>query len=471
MTSIWSDERPRILTEKRELPLTAEVVVIGGGMAGLLCAFLLKEAGIDAIVLEADEVSSGQTGNTTAKITSQHGLVYDKLTKTFDEQTAGKYGRLNQMAIDEYERIIKERKIECEFVRVPAYLYTKTVDGSEQLEREKTAAKKAGIPASIVYETELPFPVKLALKFENQAQFHPLKFLRSIVGELDIYEQTRVTWIRGNSVITDCGIVEAKKIVMATHFPFVNFPGFYFARMHQERSYVLAVQAAVKSTDTVADQGKFGWPTESWEELHGMYYGIDADGLSFRGIRGENFEIASGAPVILLGGKGHRTGVQQKTDPFESLRSEAVNLWPGYREVTYWSAQDCMTLDSLPYIGVFSKQRPDWYVATGFGKWGMTNSMASAMIIRDLIVGRPSPYVEVVSPQRKWTKQAGRALAKEFGFTVKNFVTLKGPRCPHLGCRLKWNRYEKTWDCPCHGSRFREDGTILDNPAQLDVNS
>ena len=438
MRSIWSDERPRILTDRKELPKSVEVAIIGGGMAGLLCAFLLKESRVQAIVLEASEVCSGQTRNTTAKITSQHGLIYAKLANIFGEQTASKFGRLNERAIDEYERIIRGCGIECGFKRLPSYLYTKTEKGTESLERERTEAKRAGIKASIVYETELPFSVKMALKYENQAQFHPLEFLSSIVKELNIYEHERVLRVKGNQIITEHGSLEAKKIIFATHFPFVNVPGFYFAKMHQERSYVLGVRV----------------PEAGLEQ--GMYYGIDQDGLSFRREK----------DVILVGGKSHRTGVQQAQDPYEALRKDVGTFWPGYEEVASWAAQDCMTLDSLPYIGVYSRQRPNWYVATGFEKWGMTGSMAAAMVIRDLVVGNPNPYASIVSPQRPWTKQAICMLLQEGANTVKNFVTLKGPRCPHLGCRLKWNRYERTWDCPCHGSRFQEDGAILDNPAQ-----
>ncbi|MBE5971635.1 MAG: FAD-dependent oxidoreductase [Lachnoclostridium sp.] len=443
MRSIWSDEKPCILTEKKPLPQSAEVVIIGGGMAGLLCAYLLKESGVQAIVLEAAEICSGQTKNTTAKITSQHGLIYAKLAGIFDSETASRFGRLNERAIDEYERIVRGRGIDCEFKRLPSYLYTKTEQGIKDLERERAEAMKAGIRASIVYETELPFPVKMALKYENQAQFHPLRFLDGIVDGLDVYEQVRVLRVKGNEVLTERGSLKAKHIIFATHFPFPNVPGFYFAKMHQERSYVLGVR--------LPESGSTG-------QMEGMYYGIDQDGLSFR----------SAGDVILVGGKSHRTGVQQLQNPYEALRRETKSFWPEFEETARWSAQDCMTLDSLPYIGVFSKWRPNWYVATGFEKWGMTGSMAAAMVIRDLIVGNANPYASMVAPQRPWTKQAARMLLCEGIHTMKNFLSLQKPRCPHLGCRLKWNRYERTWDCPCHGSRFKEDGTLLDNPAQRD---
>lgn len=438
MNSIWSEKQPRILSKEKTLPERVEVVIIGGGIAGLLCAFLLKEAGIETIVLEADRVCSGQTKNTTAKITSQHELIYDKLTKVFGEETAGYYGQINQKAIDEYERIVNERKIQCGFERLPAFLYTKTGEGASKLEKERTAAKKAGIPATIVYETQLPFRVKAALKYEQQAQFHPLEFLSEIAKELDIYEYTRVICVEGHEVVTERGNVTAETIVFATHFPFVNFPGLYFARMHQERSYVLALR-----------------PRRP-KDLNGMYYGIDADGLSLR----------NAGELVLLGGSGHRTGVVPEEDPYEKLRKEARRLWKDYEEVACWAAQDCMTLDSLPYVGQFSRSTPDWYVMTGFRKWGMTGAMAAAMAIRDMLIGQSSLEWEIFSPQRKFTLEAGKNLLMELGNTIVNFATWKRPRCPHLGCRLVWNSYEKTWDCPCHGSRLREDGTVIDNPAQ-----
>lgn len=462
MESIWLETWPRILADMKKLPKKAEVVVIGGGMAGLLCAYKLKEAGISAIVLEADKICSGQTKNTTAKITSQHGLVYTKLARDLGEDVAAEYGRMNERAIDEFEKIIQERHIDCDFIRTEAYLYTKTEPGALVLERECELAKKSGIAASLVAETELPFEINRALKYERQAQFHPLKFLNGIVSDLDIYEKTRVIRISGNEISTNRGEIEAKKIVIATHFPFVNFPGFYFARMHQERSYVVAVDVREKGNTLAVgkketDGERENKNAESWK---GMYYGIDADGLSFR----------SADDLILVGGKSDRTGIQQGRNSFDVLWGEAKRLWPECRKVAAWAAQDCMTLDGLPYIGRFSNSRPDWYVVTGFEKWGMTNSMIAALAIRDLIAGRGEENWKCVSPQRKMTAKAFRTLMQEGAVTAKNFLTWKKPRCPHLGCRLVWNPYEKSWDCPCHGSRFAENGTLIDNPAQRELN-
>ena len=196
--------------------------------------------------------------------------------------------------------------------------------------------------------------------------------------------------------------------------------------------------------------------------LIGVYYGIDPDGVSIR----------SAGDMVLVGGKSERTGVRQIEDPYQALREAARHLFPDGEEVAHWAAQDCMTLDKLPFIGRFSKARPYWYAATGFEKWGMTNSMIAAMAIRDLITGKEDTDWKCVSPQRKLTGKAIQTLMKEMVMTSKNFVSFRKPRCPHLGCRLVWNPYEHTWDCPCHGSRFAEDGYLIDNPAQksLDEN-
>lgn len=449
MKSIWNERGPADKRDKRKLPAKAEAAVIGGGMAGILCGWLLQEAGVEVIVLEADAVGSGQTGKTTAKITSQHGLIYDRLTESMGEEAAGQYGRANQAAIDEYERIIKKKKIDCSFIRIPAYLYTGTDEGACRLERERTAAVKAGIPASIVYETDLPFPVKMALKFENQAQFSPLDFLYGLAEELTVYEYTRVRKVKGHEIITSRGAITADKIIFATHFPLPNWPGFYFAKMYQERSYVLAVK--------VSEAGK-----DSRDEktvLNGMYYGIDTEGLSFR----------STDSTVLLGGMGHRTGECRSGNSYINLRKKAGELWGKYEERAAWAAQDCMTLDSVPYIGTFSRLTPDWYVASGFGKWGMTSSMVAAMAIRDAITGRYNSDWKVFSPQRRTIKASWKNFLGHMGHTMKNFFVPGGPRCTHLGCRLRWNRTEKTWDCPCHGSRFEKAGNLIDNPAKKNM--
>ena len=280
MESIW---RADVEIRKREaLPgeMRVPVVVIGAGLAGILTAYYLKQAGIRAVVLEADRIGSGQTGNTTAKITSQHNLLYDRLIRTFGHGMAGQYARANESAIGEYERLIREKEIDCDFLGCPACLYSRTEEAL--LRREAEAAESLGIKASFGTDSELPFSVAGVVRFENQARFHPLKFLAAMAEEVEVYEQTKALKTEGMRVETARGCVEAEHIVFAAHFPFHNVPGYYFARMYQERSYVEALAGA--------------------ETLEGMYLGIDREGLSFR----------SQGDLLLLGGGSHRTGVNKR---------------------------------------------------------------------------------------------------------------------------------------------------------------
>lgn len=442
-------------------------------MAGVLTAHFLKQAGIECIILEEDRIGSGQTGNTTAKVTAQHGLIYDNLLQSVGKKQAGQYAAINQQAIERYRILIEKYAIDCGWEECPAYLYTGSDTG--RLRREYEAMKRLGMEAELTEETELPIRVKLALKLDGQGRFHPLKFLYRIAEDLEIYENTKVKRIEGHVVLTEKGKVSAKNIVFACHYPFLNIPGYYFMRMHQERSYVVAVKQAT--------------------DLKGMYYGIDQDALSFR----------SAGEELLIGGGGHRTGQKMVGNPYEFLEHMAEQNWPGCKATAKWSAQDCMTLDKIPYIGLFSRTCPDWYVATGFGKWGMTSSMVSAMILTDLICKRENAYAEVFSPQRhniqastvNFLKDSGHAAAgllkRIAGIPKEKLLYLPhghggivehdgqkygvykdedgqiyavSSKCPHLGCQLEWNPAEKSWDCPCHGSRFDYKGRRLDEPAQ-----
>lgn len=474
--AIWYEnidipERKR-LTEN----LSVDAAVIGGGMAGVLTAHFLQNAGLRTIVLEGDRIGSGQTGSTTAKITSQHGLIYHRLVKQFGMGYARLYADANQRAIREYRRIVEEQKIECDFHQCASLLYS--TEQEESLIREFETIQKLGIDGKIVTETELPFPVEAALRFDGQARFHPLKFLRAIAEPLEIYEHTKVESVKDKEVITKDGIVTADHIIFCCHYPFLNVPGFYFMRMHQERSYVLALKHAVS--------------------LENMYLGIDKDGLSFRPYR----------DLLLLGGGKHRTGENSVGGRYQKLRSAGMQYFPESQEVAGWSAQDCMTLDGVPYIGRYSVFRPEWYVATGFEKWGMTSSMVSAMLISDLILKGESSWGKVFSPWRFRTLDSAKVMLQETGHAAKGLtrrlfvkphtgieelenghggvveyegekigaykdetgeVFLVSIRCRHMGCQLEWNPDERSWDCPCHGSRYDYRGNLIDNPAQKNV--
>ncbi|MBQ6696846.1 MAG: FAD-dependent oxidoreductase [Lachnospiraceae bacterium] len=418
-----------------------EVIVVGAGMAGLLTAYFLMEQGKQVLVIEAAEVASGQTGRTTAKITSQHGLKYSKLIKDIGIEKARLYAKANEAAIREYERLIEKEHIECQFERTSAYLYSKK--DAEVLKEEAKAATALGIDAYYTEKTELPFSVKGAVCFRNQAQFSALDFVEHIAAQLDILTHTKVLKIKGNRVIARDDVWTADKIVVATHYPLCNVPGFYFLRQHQERSYVLALS---------------GCP-----EIKGMYLGIDAQGLSFRQM-GEN---------LLLGGCSIRTGEKKAENAFAYLREMAKKYYPDSKEATHWAAQDCMPHDGIPFIGKYSVWTPNRYVITGFQKWGMTSSMVAAMILRDELSGISSPYAKVFTPQRFYLRAAFSAWIRDVGISVKElskgWLGKKEHRCPHMGCRLKWNKEEQSWDCPCHGSRFDKDGKILDNPSKKDM--
>ena len=477
MESIWTQSVSLPPRKALDHDLETDVAVIGAGMAGVLTAWFLQQRGVRVVVLEANRVGSGQTQNTTAKITLQHSLTYQKLTEDFGPQRAAQYARANRQAIRDYWAIAKRLKISCQLEEVPAYLYTRY--NPQVLEEEAQAAQDLGIAATLVRKTCLPFPVEAALCFPHQAQFHPLQFLRAVAEPLTIYERTLVRTVEEHTIFTGQATVTANHIVFASHFPFVNFPGLYFARIHQERSYVLALSHAQK--------------------LDGIYYGMDTDGLSFRNV----------GDLLLLGGSGHRTGENSKGGRYDHLRSAAGKFWPNCFEVTRWSAQDGVTLDGVPYIGTYARSRPYWYVATGFRKWGMTGSMTAARLLADQITGKHNDNAEVFSPQR-FSTAALPTLLRDSGQSCKGIsrqwlhipdetaeslprghggiVTVNGekagvykdevdriyvvsPRCPHLGCQLEWNPDEKSWDCPCHGSRFDYKGTLINNPALTDLPS
>lgn len=474
MKSIWS--RTVQIPERKMLKedVEADVAVIGAGMAGLLTAYFLQQEGKKVVVLEADRIAGGQTKNTTAKITSQHGLIYHTLIQDYGREKARLYADANEMAVKEYERLIKEMQIDCHFEKLPSYLYS--VEDTEKLKREAHAAASLGLKAHFTEENALPFRTEGAVCFEDQAQFHPLEFVKALSERLTVYEKTRAVKVKGQCVETDSGRVFAKYIVFTTHYPFPNVPGFYFARQHQERSYVLALSGIPK-----------------WD---GMYYSADDNGFSFRW-----FE-----DTLLFGGGAHRTGKVDRECGYSFLRKKAQEFYPGCGEITCWSAQDCVTHDELPFIGQFSMFKPSWYVATGLKKWGMTGSMIAAKMISDKICRKTNPYEPLFTPKRLHLMSSCGKLFKDIGISAaglakghfhlpfnrldklpvgQGVITRIGLRrygvymdeqgemhkisvkCPHLGCELVWNDEEKTWDCPCHGSGFDYDGELIDNPAQM----
>ena len=430
MESIWQKSAQLPTFPKLDGDKKTDILIIGGGITGILTAYFLKQSGVNCMLVEKHRICSGTTGHTTAKITYQNGLIYHKLLKSGGVETARKYLEANQLAIDKYAELCSE--IDCDYERKDNYIYSLGDRGL--LEQEMDALAKIGYPARFCEKLPLPFQTAGAVMFPDQAQFHPLKFIASIAQGLPIYENTFVQEIRGKMAATDCGNITAKTVIVATHFPFINKHGSYFLKLYQHRSYVLALENA--------------------QDVDGMYVDDSKTGVSFR-----NF-----GKYLLLGGGGHRTG--KKGGNWTELRHFAQQHYPQAKEYCHWAAQDCMSLDEMPYIGQYSGRTAQLFTATGFNKWGMTGAMLSAMLLSDLVQGKRNEYTDIFSPSRSILKPQLFVNCLE---SAVNLLTFTGRRCPHLGCALHWNAAEHSWDCACHGSRFDENGRVLDNPANGDI--
>lgn len=428
--SVWTDSVKLNEHEKLKGSIKCEVLIIGGGLCGLLCAYYLKNKGVDCTLVEGRHICDGITKNTTGKITSCHSLIYSDILLSYGKEKAQLYFNANEQAIAEYRQLAEN--IDCDFETKDAYTYS--VRSRALIEREVRCAQDIGAKCDFTQKTELPFDIQGAIRFDNQAQFNPLKFASSIAEDLKIYDETFVYKIEGNKAITAEGTIEAEKIIVCTHFPFLNKHGAYFLKLYQHRSYVSAF--------------------ENVPELNGMYVDESMKGMSFRSCKN----------LLLIGGGGHRTG--KNGGAWEEINLFAKENYPLAKLRYEWAAQDCMSLDKIPYIGKYSKNTPNLFVATGFNKWGMSNSMVAARLLCDLVTGKENEYEELFSPQRKIVHP--QLLVNGIETTV-NFLTPTVRRCPHLGCALKWNKYENTWDCPCHGSRFEENGKLIDNPAMKDA--
>lgn len=429
--SVWQEnskikEFPKLSSNKK-----TDVLIIGGGIAGILCAYFLDQQGVDYILVEARKIGMGITKNTTAKITFQHALIYHKLIQNYGLELTQQYFEANKMALDMYKRLCKN--IDCDFEKTPAITYS--VRDSKKIEKEILALEKLGYTSQFLSEIPIPIRISGAIKLANQAQFNPLKFIANISQNLNIYEDAFIREIRSNSAFTENFKIRFQKVIIATHFPFMNSHGSYFLKMCQSRSYVVGLKNA-----TLVD---------------GIYVDEAQGGLTFRNYK----------DLLLIGGGEHRTG--KNCGGYDSLINFIKAHYSKSEKRYFWATQDCMTLDDIPYIGQYSKSTPNWFVATGFNKWGMTSAMVAAQILKDLIIGRKSSFSEVFSPSRNILKPQ---LFVNLGETFVNFLTPTVKRCPHLGCALKWNSLERSWDCPCHGSRFEPDGKIIDNPARKDAN-
>lgn len=494
MKSLWLNKN--IIDNFPELKenLEAEICIIGGGIFGISTAHYLCKYGYKVVLIEKDKLASKVTGHTTAKITSQHGLIYHYLLNQYGKDFAKRYYDANQKAIENIEKIISTNNIECDFKKQTSSIYTTNKSEIQKIEEEFRALNELDIKAKKNEESPLPFKIISSIEFENQAQFNPIKYIKGLVKTIKensglIFENTTCYDIKKekNSYIcyTKNNKIKTKYVIIATQYPFVNFPGIYFAKMYQSSSYVIGL-------DTKTDL------------FNGMYINIQSPIYSFRTAFDEGKEI------LLIGGLDHKTGENIDYKNSYGLLEEKAKIWYPSCEIKYrWSTRDCITLDKIPYIGEFSNMLPNIYVGTGFNKWGMTSSNIAARIITDKITKKENEYEYIFKATRinpivnkdevkNMISQTTKSLVMERikedskeniddikeetgkiieirGEKVGVYKDINGkifavkPVCTHLGCILNWNDADKTWDCPCHGSRFDYKGRNINNPAIKDL--
>ena len=472
--------------------LIADVVVVGGGIAGLTTAALLKADGARVVVIEAGRVAAGVTGYTTAKLTVLHGLIFDDLAQAFGDEAARKYADANLAGMATVAELAVRHGIECDLERRPAYTYTTDATMVDKVRAEVSAAQRLGLEAEFTTETDLPYPVEGAIRVADQGQFHPRKYCIGLARAIDgagsaVYEGTRALSVDEQngrcSVETDHGTVTAGFVVQATHLPFSDSGGF-FARAHPVRSYAMSARL-----DGPVPQG--------------MYLSVDTPSRSVRSAH------MDGEEVVILGGESHKVGQDPDTrERYAALEEWARGEFP-VRSIDYrWSAQDFVSVDHVPFVGPVSPASERVLVATGFKKWGMSNGSAAGVMLADRIAGRTNPFADFFDTNRANPRQSIKELVKENANVVKRFVgdrlrtetrsvadlapgeaavLVQGtervavyrdeagavhavsPVCTHMGCTVTWNTAEITWDCPCHGSRFTCEGEVIQGPAVKDL--
>lgn len=485
--SLWIDTTPDTHFPSLGKNMSVDVVILGGGIAGITAALLLKEEGLKVAVIEMNRICKGVTGYTTAKITSQHGLIYKYLADKFGLENAKIYAQANQSAVEKIANLIKVKKIQCDFYRKSAYVFSQNSEEDETIKKELEIVKKCGIPAFYTEDVPLPFKVKSAIGVANQAQFHPRKYVLALADLIQgsgsyIFENTQAVDIKEGEpceVITDKGVVKAKDVIIATNFPFYN-KYLFSPKISPGRSYVYAVKIKNK-------------PPE------GMFYGARLHEHSLRTYpNGED-------KIVFIGGQGHTpTDVDESDKRYSSLIKYARERFDIESYEYRWSTEDCITVDRVPYIGRLNPSSKHLYVTTGFNAWGMTTSMVSANILSDMILNRPNPWTSFFDPSRPVSKSVTEIISQNIE-VVKNYVkghflpqkednisslqngqgkvfTIKGQKaavykdskgnvhavsavCTHMGCIVGWNKGDQSWDCPCHGSRFAKDGSVIKGPA------
>ncbi|WP_407669713.1 FAD-dependent oxidoreductase [Paenibacillus kobensis] len=479
--------------EPLDADIEVDVAVVGGGITGVTLAYLLAEEGKRVALLEAGRLLGGTTGHTTAKITAQHDLIYDELIHHIGEEKSRLYYEANMEALNFIRNQVEKHPIDCDLQNEDAFIYTTSESNIQKIDKEWAAYERLGIPGRRIGHIPLPVDSKAAVVMSGQARFHPVAYLKHLLrafvdkGGLVFENTTALSSEQGDplsKVTTSTGhTVECRHTVSCSHFPFYSMRGFYFARMYAERSYVLGLRMK-----------------EGYEYPGGMYISADNQPRSIRQV------TYNGEKLLLVGGEKHKTGQGICTiKHYEALEQFARTTF-GDWEIGYrWSAQDLTTLDKIPYIGRASDNEPHALVATGFRKWGMSTGTAAALLLKEMVLGIDNRYEELFTPSRFYADPALKRFLASNADVAKHLlegklewvsrhpeeveagegavVQVNGKRagayreqdgtlhvvdttCTHMGCEVEWNDGDRTWDCPCHGSRFSFKGDVVEGPAK-----
>ena len=487
--SLWSATTPESDFPALQGSISVDVAVVGGGVTGLTAATLLAAAGARVALVEARHIATGTTGNTTAKVTSLHRTIYASLIERFGEEQSQLYADANQAALERIVSLAQERSIECELRRLPAYTYASSAEGVSEIQAEVEAARRLGLPASYTEDVPLALGARAAVRFERQLAFHPRKYCLGLAASLaaegaQVFERTRVKEVLEDGprlvVRAEEGRIDADHVIIATLQPFTAAGGF-FAKTYPSRSYALAARVEGAAPE-------------------GMFLSLETPTRSVRpGPAGDE-------ALLVIEGEEHKTGQDDETrERYAALEAWARETFTVRSVEHRWSAQDYMSPDRVPYVGRASSDSPRLLVATGFGKWGLSNGTAAAMMLSELALGRESPWLSLFDATRLKPGTSTVQLVKENLDVAKRFIgdrlsRLVAPTveqlapgegalvrhkgqplaayrdqhgelyalsasCTHLGCLVAWNSAERSWDCPCHGSRFDFRGRVLEGPA------